>query len=172
MDFKRGVEIERKYIIAIPTLSDMQRMEGYRVSDIEQIYLETSLVTHRIRRREYAEGCVYTETVKRRLDSMSAEESEREISAEEYDRLKAKIAHGCHPVRKTRHEFVFEGQLFEIDVYPFWRESCIMETELETKLDTPRLPPFIRIVREVTGDRRYSNASLSHTVMPEESISL
>lgn len=172
MEFNSGVEIERKYIIAIPALRDMERMEGYRASDIEQIYLESSLVTHRIRRRKYSEGCVYTETVKRRIDGMSAEESEREISAEEYEGLKAKMTRGSHPVRKIRHEFLFEGQLFEIDVYPFWRESCIMETELKSRLDKPALPPFIRIIREVTGDKRYSNASLSHTVMPEENISV
>ncbi|MBQ8302648.1 MAG: hypothetical protein IJX97_03760 [Clostridia bacterium] len=172
MEFKSGVEIERKYIIAIPALSDMQRMEGYRVSDIEQIYLESSLATHRIRRREYADRCVYTETVKHRIDGMSAVEEEREIDAREYASLKEKIAVGSHPVCKKRHEFIYKGQLFEIDIYPFWRGSCIMETELETRLDSPQLPPFIRIIREVTGDKRYSNASLSRALMPEENLSV
>ena len=172
MEFKSGVEIERKYIIAIPALSDMERMEGYRVSDIEQIYLESSLVTHRIRRREFCDGCVYTETVKRRIDGMSAAEDEREISAEEYELLKAKIAAGSHPVRKKRHEFIYQGQLFEIDIYPFWKNSCIMETELKTKLESPENPPFIRVLREVTGDKRYSNAALSFNILPEPGISV
>ena len=57
----------------------------------------------------------------------------------------------------------------EIDVYPEWKSTCIMEIELESEDEVPSLPDFIRVVKEVTADRRFSNHSMSKS-FPEELI--
>ena len=59
---------------------------------------------------------------------------------------------------------MYGGQIFEIDIYPFRKNSCVMETELKNETDRPELPPFVRVVKEVTGDHRYSNASLAKSI--------
>ncbi len=163
-----GIEIERKYIISLDGLDNISSMKEYTKSEIEQIYLESEGVTHRIRKRVYPEKTVYTETKKTRIDKISALEEEREISSEEYEALRGKIARGTSVLKKTRHTFTENGQVFEIDVYPQWKKSAIMETELENKEMKAKIPSFIRIIKEVSGEKAYSNASMAKN-FPDES---
>lgn len=171
MSNKAEIEIERKYVIALPDARIMSAFEGYSSSEIVQIYLESEVgITHRIRSRAFAGGrTLYYETKKIRIDKMSSHEYEREIDREEFDALSLRIAEGSRPIVKTRHTFDYMGQTFEIDVYPDWERTCIMETELPSRDTEVTFPDFIRVVAEVTGDKRYSNASMSRK-FPEESI--
>jgi CYTH domain-containing protein len=167
---KNQIEIERKYVIKMPSISFLRQEEGYTESRIVQIYLDSEKgITHRIRSRKYADFTEYTETKKTRVDSMSAVEEEREISEEEFLCLSKKIKSGTLPVIKTRYTFLYKGVTVEIDVYPAWERSAILETELETRDYAAEFPPFIEIIREVTGDKRYSNAAMSES-FPEEII--
>ncbi len=165
-----SVEIERKYIIAMPDLELISRLGGYERTEIIQTYLEGEpCETRRVRKRSYPDRTVYTETSKRRIGPISAIEREREISEEEYTELIKAIKHGTRPIKKCRHSFLYGKVTVEIDVYPEWQRSCIMETELESADDTPELPPFIEILHEVSGEHKYSNAAMAHS-FPEEII--
>ena len=164
------LEIEKKYIILIPDLEKLSRLDGYTKSDIIQTYLTSSKgVTHRVRRRAYADRVVYTETKKIRIDAVSSFEDEREISEACFSELSRNIREGSHPVIKTRHTFVLGEQTYEIDVYPEWKDTAIMETELKSREAIADIPSFIEIVKDVTGDHRYSNSAMSHA-FPEESV--
>jgi CYTH domain-containing protein len=44
-----------------------------------------------------------------------------------------------------------------------------METELESREETVIYPDFIKILREVTGEKRYSNAGMARE-FPEELV--
>ncbi len=161
---KCELEIERKYIIKMPDTAILHSCKDYVKSDIEQIYLKTDGgLTHRIRKRNDR----YIETKKTRIDSMSVIEDERDISEEEYLSLKANMQSGTRPLYKTRHSFSYLGKIIEIDVYPEWKHSCIMETELTSRDEAVAIPEFIEIIKEVTGDKKYSNASMSQSFPPE-----
>lgn len=163
-----NIEIERKYVIEKPRIADMASLENYTSSEIVQIYLASpSGVTHRIRSRAYSDRVLYYETTKIRIDKMSSHEYEREIEKREFDSLAEKIAEGSRPVIKTRYTFDFSGQTFEVDVYPEWEHTAVMETELPSREATATFPDFIRVIAEVTGDKRYSNAAMSRS-FPEE----
>lgn len=164
------VEIERKFVIEMPDFDVMASLEGYESSEILQTYLTSSApVTHRVRARRFADVTVYTETVKTRIDKMSVFEEEREISKEEYDELLCGAMVGTVTLKKTRYSFLYDGKTVEIDVYPEWQRSCILEVELASRDDEIRLPAFINVIAEVTGDKRYSNASMSKS-FPKELI--
>ena len=166
-----GIEIERKYIILLPDVDVLRGEEGFTSSVITQIYLDSPAgVTHRVRRREYEGAVSFTETRKTRIDKMSVVEDERDISEEEYLALSAKIRLGTHPVEKTRYTFLSGGHTVEIDVYPEWKRTCIMETELKDREETVEYPSFIHIVREVTGSFEYSNASMAKCFPREEAV--
>ena len=166
---KIGIEIERKYIIKKPDISLLEKQDGYTSSSILQIYLPAPAgSTHRIRSRQYATEISYTETKKTRIDHMSSEEREREITESEFASLATRILDGTHPVSKVRHTFLYRGALFELDVYPEWQHTAIMETELSSRDMAVTMPPFIRIIREVTGDKAYSNAAMSRKFPPED----
>ncbi len=164
-----NIEIEKKYIIRLPRIDRMRSMDGYTESEIAQIYLDSDKgVTHRVRSRRMAGKTVYTETKKVRIDSMSAYEDEREIAEEEFLGMAAEPALGTRPISKIRHTFLYSGQLFEIDIYPEWGSTAILETELESRDTEVNFPDFIEIVKDVTGDRRYSNAAMARSFPPEE----
>ena len=165
---KNDVEIERKYIIAMPDTELLRLQAGFTESAIEQIYLPSDAgVTRRVRRREFTDGVRYYVTEKRRLDRMSAQEHEWEISEAEYASLSSTPAEGTRPVLKRRYTFEHMSQTFEVDVYPEWQSTAIMETELDSRERSVQMPEFIRILREVTGLKEYSNAAMSRK-FPEE----
>ena len=165
---KKGIEIERKFVIKLPEVSLMQQMPGYTESRITQTYLSSRYgETRRVRKREFSDRTDYIETVKIRIDNMSSTEIERNLTEEEYTSLLAEISDGTRPIIKVRHAFTYLGRSFEIDVYPEWTKTCIMENELPTRDTGIQYPPFISIVSEVTGNKAYSNASMSRS-FPEE----
>ncbi|MBR5140695.1 MAG: hypothetical protein IKV16_06535 [Clostridia bacterium] len=163
-----NIEIERKYIIKLPDTSRLTEECGYTESDIVQIYLSSEPgVTHRIRSRRYGDKTVYTETKKTRIDKMSAYEDEREISEAEFSLLSKGIDAATRPIIKKRVTFDYLGNTVEIDIYPDWHRHAILETELLSREACAALPEYIEIVREVTGDFRYSNAVMARS-FPEE----
>ncbi len=162
MNMSTNVEIERKFIIAMPDIEALRTAPDHTESRITQIYLESAEgITHRVRLREYADRTVATETKKIRIDEMSVIEDEREISQDEFAELSKRIAKGTRPIVKTRHTFRHASHTVEIDVYPERQSTAIMEIELPTRETRVELPPFICVKREVTGNRAYSNAAIA-----------
>ena len=164
-----NLEIERKYVIEKPQIDKMRECGAYTSSEIVQIYLDSETgVTRRVRSRTYPDGRVqYFETEKQRVDEMSSIEREREITKVEFDNFSLQIAQDTRPIIKTRHTFDYLGQTFEIDVYPEWERTAVMETELPSRDTEVEMPDFIHIAVEVTGDKRYSNAAMSRK-FPDE----
>ena len=64
-------------------------------------------------------------------------------------------------IRKTRYCLTYENQYFEFDVYPFWKDKAIVEIELSDENATVIFPKEIKVIKEVTDDDAYKNASLA-----------
>ena len=164
----KKIETEKKYVILKPDISLLRKQNEFTKSHITQIYLSDSEKTHRIRKRVYEDGREeYTENTKKRISVMSAIESEKDISAESFELLSGNIEPGSHPVLKTRITFEYMKKTFEIDVYPEWKSSCILEVELNGEKEEINFPDFITVIKDVTGNKAYSNHSMAH-VFPEE----
>jgi CYTH domain-containing protein len=56
---------------------------------------------------------------------------------------------------------MYEGQYFEIDLFPFWSDRALCEVELSHEHAPVNLPPALKVIREVTDDAAYSNAALA-----------
>ena len=91
-------------------------------------------------------------------------EIETRITQEEYLSLLMDADTTKRQIRKTRYCMMYENQYFEIDVYPFWSDKAIMEIELSNENDEIRFPKHIKIIKEVTDDDSYKNASLANKV--------
>ncbi|MBQ7692884.1 MAG: hypothetical protein IJT29_04660 [Oscillospiraceae bacterium] len=160
-----GFEIERKFLIAMPDPAFLERCER---SEITQTYLlGEPNTTERVRKRVREGGCEYTHTVKRKLNSMRRIEEEHKIDAEEYATLLLRADPGRRPIEKTRYCFRSGNLLWELDVFPFWKDRAFLEIELTDEKDAFTLPPEVRLIREVTDDPRYTNAALSLEI-PED----
>ncbi len=161
------LEIERKFLIEKPS-EEWLLAAGARCDDIIQTYLLAEEgTTARVRARRREGKTTYTVTEKRPVTSRCAWESEREITEEEYRALLDRADPTCRPIQKRRYTLPNGGFLLEIDLYPFWQRTAVLEIELPQE-DTPfSLPPEIVVLREVTEDLRYKNSSLSKSIPAE-----
>ena len=154
-------EIERKYLIEYP---DIGMLNGCAdKSEIVQTYLAKSAYggSARVRKRGLDGRYTYTHTEKKRINDIRRIELEREITEEEYHELLKSADPERKVIYKTRYCLDYLGQMFEIDVYPFWQDQAILEIELDAE-DTPiDLPPQIKVRKEVTDDESYKNAALA-----------
>lgn len=160
-----GYEIERKFLVAYPDLSQIEGITECRKREILQTYLTAPQgETHRVRRVLEGGRVTYIETRKQRISMLRAVEDEREITEGEYDALLPKKEEGSMPIRKTRYAFPFGTHVVELDVYPFWQDRAIVEVELKSEDECFSLPPFLQVLGEVTNDKRYKNVNLAKLV--------
>ncbi len=164
------IETERKYLIEYPDIDILLNQPECTVGEITQIYLASNDgETRRVRKTLIGETTVYHSNTKTRISPMSSIEDERVISREEFDSYVALERDSTlNIIYKTRYTFYYLGQKFEIDVYPFWSCSAICETELDDESKRAVFPPFLNVIREVTGDKRYSNRAMARELPPEK----
>ena len=156
------LEIERKYLIAYPDTRALSEIPGAHSSTIVQTYLNPETHPHaRVRARTENGHTVYTHTVKTPINALTRVEDEREISFETYEELCAHADSQSATIHKTRYNIPFEGFLFEIDIYPFWNDVAVMEIELPSEDQAFTMPDFVKVIREITAEKGFSNRSLA-----------
>ena len=159
------LEIERKFLIRMPDRALLDKLCQSRWQ-ITQFYAQGGA---RGRRIDDGAAVTYVETKKEYVSDLVRVEAEREITKEEYEALLALREPRRRVLEKTRWRIPFEGQLLEVDVFPFWDDRAFCEVELESEDQEVNLPPWLTVIREVTGERRYNNRSLALRV-PREPI--
>ena len=161
-------EIERKYLIERPadTVLALHSVERW---EILQIYLRAEQgVTARIRQVTEGDETRYYYTEKRRISAMTAEELEREITDVEYLQLFRRVDTALRPIRKCRWRIPHAGHVLEVDVYPFWEKTAVLEIEFADESESAEIPAWITVLKDVTADHRYKNVSLAREVPPED----
>ena len=162
-------EIERKFLISYPNIAWLESLPNCERIDITQFYL-SSEENHelRIRKRGSKEWNSFYLTEKL-LDGTRKHLLRRQrLSLREYENLLAQKDPNRREIKKTRYCLTYEGQYFEIDVYPCWDDQAIIQIELSSE-DTPIVfPPEIEVLREVTGDPLYRNTTIAS--MPQGAV--
>ena len=162
------LEIERKYLIRYPDLAWLEQLDSCQKVEIIQTYLTGSGGEEiRVRQRGADGHFVYYETRKRTISSASRIEVEQRLSQSEYLKRLLDADPEKRPIRKTRYCLTWENQYFEIDIYPFWTDRAILEIELKDESQEIRIPPAFTVIRDVTDDPAYRNASLASGNLPE-----
>lgn len=162
MSDKNQFEIERKFLIRMPDLGFLNT--AGKMSHIEQTYLKTDEGRARVRKRGRDGEYTYTHTVKKRISDLRRIEQEREISADEYEQLLALADPDMNVIYKDRYCVNYMGQLLEIDVFPFYSDRAFLEIELSDESQQIHIPPWLDVIKEVTEDKRYTNAALARIV--------
>jgi CYTH domain-containing protein len=90
------------------------------------------------------------------------QEKEHTISEKEYHNSLKKADPNKCAVEKTRFVFRWHDQDFELDLFKgHLKGLAILELEMDDKDDTVELPPFLKLIKEVTKDRNFTNYSLA-----------
>ncbi len=162
------LEIERKLVIDEP---DREALSAAAVSesDIVQTYLLTTewdaeRVRQRVVRDADGDRVQLTHTCKQSVSRGVAEELETEVDPATYDRLLARADPARVPIEKTRWVVPWGGLTLEIDGFRAPAGLWLLEVELADAAslhDALDLPPWVRVVAEVTGDPAYSNVALA-----------
>lgn len=156
-------EIERKFMIEYPDIEYLTNNAS--CTEIVQTYLKSEKgTTARVRKRGCAGKYTYTHTEKIRINDIKRIEKEREITREEYELLLLQADCERNTIYKKRFCLEYKNQLFEIDVFPFWADKAIMEIELDSEEQAIAFPPSIKIIRELSSDKRYTNAALARKI--------
>lgn len=155
-------EIERKFLIEYPDIKWLETNPACRRIEIIQTYLNSDDGDEvRVRQRGVDGNYIYFQTTKRKVSDLKRVEIERRLSQSEYLKLLMDADTTKRQIRKTRYCLTYENQYFEIDVYPFWSDKAIAEIELSDENAPIAFPPQLKVVKEVTDDPSYKNASLA-----------
>lgn len=163
------MEIERKYLIRYPDLLALGDKPNCSKVDMIQTYLRTQPdgTEVRVRQRGQDGNFMFYKTEKRKVSDAARVEVDRRIGMKEYISLLAEADPSLRPVRKTRYCLTENNTYYEIDIYPEWSRQAVMEVELRSEDEEVIIPEGIKVIREVTGDRSYSNHEMAGH-MPEE----
>jgi CYTH domain-containing protein len=165
------LEIEKKFLVNFPSSwSDLAEMfDGLiDVKRISQTYLKPKDDEPAGRVRKTVEGLtgdtdvVYHFNQKKPVETGVHKEKEYEISEKEYQKFLKDADPEKVTVDKTRFVFDYNEQTFELDVFKrALKGLAILEIELKDKHQKVELPPFLKIIEEVTEDKRFNNFNLA-----------
>lgn len=155
-------EIERKFLIEYPDINWLEKIPNCQRIEIIQTYLNSKNGEEvRVRQRGMNGSYIYFQTTKKSVSGLKRVEIERRLSKDEYLTLLMDADSAKRQIRKTRYCLTYENQYFEIDVYPFWTDKAIIEIELSDENAEIVFPEQLKVIREVTDDETYKNASLA-----------
>ena len=157
-----ALEIERKFLIEKPDLEWIKDNTECEIAEMVQTYLGKNGegFGNRVREIKIKGVKKYFHTAKKSLSGITRIELEKEISKKEYDEYletkKNRIS-----LKKTRYIIKMNNLKYEIDIYPFWNETAILEVELKNEKQKFEIPKFIKVIGEVTNNLDYTNQSLA-----------
>ena len=146
-------EIERKFLVA----SEAFKNEAHKRTRIVQGFLNTNH-ERTVRVRIQGENGFLTIKGKPNKSGLTRFEWEKQISVAEAEEL----LHLCEPgiIEKTRYEVSVGEHTFEVDDFMGENEGLVVaEIELDSETEPFEKPEWLG--KEVTGDVKYYNSSLS-----------
>ena len=155
-------EVEKKLLIAYPDVAWLESLPGCRRIEITQTYLLAGEDRElRVRRRGENGGYTWYETEKRRVSATKRVERERRLTEKEYLSSLRYADPAKRTIEKTRYYLTLDNRCYEIDLFPFWQDRALVETQLMSAEEELRLPEGFRVLSDVTEDARYFNAALA-----------
>ena len=100
-------------------------------------------------------------------------QKKRGITAREYIELSENTDHTKRKIKKTRQCFIYERQYFMVETFlNIEHNPSILRVDCKDESSKLKLPPFLKIVREVTNDDTYETWFMARQgyEMPEEDI--
>lgn len=166
----KNIEIEKKFLIKMPDENSLLSLNDCECTEIEQIYLKYcgNGFSERIRKRGKNGTYVYYYTKKQKITDMKRIEKEKIITEDEYNVLKCNADENLNIIYKKRYCIPYMGHIMEIDVFPFWKKQAYLEIELNSEDEKYELPPFVKVIRDVTNDAAYTNRSLANEIPNED----
>lgn len=152
------IKDECKYIVEVtdelPSTIDSEITQTYLVADPD--------CEVRLRRRRLNGQTLNIHTTTRTLSPKEKIVTERQVSNQLYESLLQQADPYRSTIRKYRRSFIWQGQHFELDTYSEPHSGLvILETKGMSCHADVKMPPFLRVIRNITGDETYYNFNLA-----------
>ena len=158
------VPLEKEDKFLIEPLDPADIPVKWNESQITQDYLvsPTAGEERRVRARSDGDSASYYYTVKRAVSPGVRVEEEKMITRREYEALRTLRNPEKCTIRKRRVCFFWKEQFFEVDLFEEPQPGlALMEAERTDRTPKLELPPFIKVIRNVTDEKQYSNAEIA-----------
>jgi hypothetical protein len=158
-----------KFVVNGPLPSEKAFPEGFRDFEVCHHYLQTSsrMMQSRLRKRGRKGKWTYTHTIRKQVSGQVIE-VKTPLTHRDYSNLISQEDSNHFLVYKTRRCFLYRNQYFQLDIYKDpCHDRCRGLMLLETYTTLPiemlkqRLPEFLNIGSETTGDPAFSMFNLS-----------
>ena len=101
-------------------------------------------------------------TTKKKIGENEELVTERQINNSLYEMMLGLADPTRHTIHKLRNSFIWKGQYFEVDIYQDQLKGLvILETKGIAEGEPVKFPPFLKVVKDVTGNQEYYNHSLA-----------
>jgi CYTH domain-containing protein len=150
---------ERKYIVELTG----ELPEDSIQSEITQTYLQGEPGAEiRLRKRGWGQKQVYVHTTKKKTSENEELVTERQINLSLYEMMLSLADPQRCTIQKQRNSFIWKGQYFEVDIYQGCLEGLvILETKGIAEGEPVKFPPFLKVIKDVTGNEEYYNYTLA-----------
>ena len=88
---------------------------------------------------------------------------EERLTRHEFRDLLMQADPAYRTIRKDRWCLSENGLYYNIDLYPQWDDQALLEVELYSAGDEVRFPEGIRVIREVTGEKEFTNPYIARS---------
>jgi len=160
------VEFQRKFLVKPLDFSQITQLPVSRVEifDVEETFLKTADGTEaKVRRRGQNGSFVYMHSIRYPKKNGQRVERKRQISGREYVNLVSSLADSSlKPVKKRRACFVYNTQSYVLDtlIEPV-NGPTFLRIEAENITQQVDIPPFLELVKEVTGHADFSSLRIA-----------
>lgn len=158
------IQSQRKYLLSQDTNLMSLPVDCTRV-EIRQTYLtEKDGVERRVSRWSYgANDPIYFYTEKEAIGKGSLYRFRREdqITPDDYILLLGQRDRNRQEISKSRYCFVWDHQYFNVDVFRQPDSLFLLEVQTSRVRQEVVIPDFLDVIREVTDDPSYLNASIA-----------
>lgn len=154
--------LKRKFLIKYPDLDILENIENCHKVEVVRTYLKSEKGEEiRVRKRGIENNYTYSLHTKSLAVNGEYVETERQLTAGEYEVLLRQADPGMRQIKKTRYCFTYQDQYFELDLYSLWKHQAIVEVEANTRRGQILFPDYLEVIEELTGRVEYRNAELA-----------
>lgn len=152
------IKEERKYIVEVtgemPESIDTDITQTYLISDPD--------CEVRLRRRDHNGQIQNIHTTTKRISQTENIITERIVNNNLYESLLKQADPYRTTINKKRKSFIWQGQHFELDTYAEPHEGLvILETKGNKCHEDINFPPFLNVIKDITGNQDYYNYNLA-----------
>lgn len=161
------LEQERRFLIEVPLtwMGKFKVLTAEKVRIFQTYLIEPGEECSRVRcilKYPETRACEYTYTTKKYVSPGVNKENEISLTQPQYCDMLKKFDPARNRISKMRYYINFDNRKFELDIFDEELLGlAILEIELKSMAEEVLLPPYFKVVKEVTDDKSYSNMNLS-----------